>query len=972
MAAGQAPNNKETVYNSRVLSKWFAIASILLLVVTLWAAIQDYARPWKVYQRQSQKIATAVAERKLLEADKAMNKQQLETLEKDIAAVVAKQAEVTKEIDAKIEAIEAKLYGATKRYQDEKGKLDEAHYTLEVAIKKRDKNLNEIIARYKKDEKEVGRLSRIAERLRLASEKAQADKKDILSKETELQSRLASLTRTRDQLNKAINNTEINLVNLARNAPLMDFISPTIKVNQVILNGLYDDYFFNKVPRIDRCMTCHVNANQAGFEDFPQPFATHSKLHLIAGPESPHPAEKVGCTVCHAGVPQSVDFNNAAHTPADPVQAAEWEAKYHFHYSHHIKTNMIPLPMVEGKCIQCHASEVVFKDAPTLNAGMRLIERYGCYGCHKFAGHFDKLSTEKKAGPALTRVASKVDADWLKKWLWDPKSYRPTTLMPSFWQVHNNSDEASLERGKVEVDAIAHVIMAKSKPYEPLKLASVAGDVARGKTLVEQVGCLGCHAVNDVEVKRPTDPKALGYKDPRIPMFGPELNQLGSKVSYEWLVSWLKQPQHYWEQTSMPSMKLSDQEAADIAVYLLEKKNPSFEALAVPTPKDEVRDEVVLEFLLGQMPTRDARTKLASMSLDEKKGFLGDKLISHYGCYACHAIEGFETAPNIGAELTTEGSKEVTKFAFENVEIPHTSREAWIFTKIRTPRIWDIGKKRDFQAKARMPHFGFTAEQANAIATVVVGYENKNVASEMIARVDGRKEAIISGHRLVNQKNCIGCHALEDKDNPIGGEVLAHFGDKSEGPPLLYNQGEKTQAEWLFKYLKNTDVMIRPWVKIRMPTFGLSDSQTTTIVRYFSAYDSASSLFSSKQSSLSDAQVRQAEGLIKELGCMTCHAVLQPGQDPSAYAPHFKNVKARLGYDWVKTWLENPNAIMPGTRMPALWPNTDPMDEKSARIGVPGYLDGDANKQIELVRDYLFQYPGAPALPPASPAPTTR
>jgi cbb3-type cytochrome oxidase cytochrome c subunit len=968
MAAGQPPNNKDTVYNTRVLSKWFAISAILLLVVTLWAAIQDYARPWKVYQRQTQRIATAVNERKLLEADKAMNKQQLDTLEKEIAELEKKQSEVTKEIDAKIAKIDAQLYGATKRYQIEKGKLDEAHYRLEGAIKKRDSNLKTILEKYKKDEKEVARLARIEERIRLASEKAHADKKDILSKEKETADRLASLTRTRDQLNKAINNTDVNLINLARNAPLLDFIAPTIKINQVILHGLYDDYFFNKVPRIDRCMTCHVNANQPGFEDFPQPFATHSKLHLIAGPDSPHPVEKMGCTVCHAGVPQSADFNNAAHTPRDPVMAAEWEAKYHFHYSHHIKTHMIPLQMTEGKCIQCHAAEVVFKDAPTLNVGMRLIERHGCYGCHKFAGHFEQLSNEKKAGPSLTMVASKVDPVWLKKWLWNPKSYRPTTLMPSFWQTHNNSDEASLERGKVEVDAISHWIVAKSKKYEPLKLASqVVGDASRGKTLVEQVGCIGCHAVEDVVVKRTDNPKEPGYKDPRAVMFGPELNQMGSKVSYEWLVSWLKQPQHYWAQTAMPSMKLSDQEAADIAVYLLEKKNPEFEALPAPVAKDEIRDDVVLEFLVGQMPTRDARVKLASMSLEEKQMFLGEKLISHYGCYGCHAIEGFENAPKIGAELTTEGSKEVTKFAFENVEIPHTSREAWIFTKIRTPRIWDVGKKRDFQAKARMPHFGFTAEQANAIATVVIGYENRNVGGEMMAKVDARKEQIIAGHRLINQKNCIGCHALEDKNNPLGGEILAHFADKSEGPPLLYTQGLKTQSDWLFKYLKNTNVMIRPWVKVRMPTFGLSDSQTTTLVKYFSAYDRSDSLFSSKQSSLSSEQVRIAEGLIKELGCMTCHAVLQPGQDPSAHAPHFKNVKARLGNDWVRHWLENPNAIMPGTRMPALWPNSDPLDEKSARIGVPGYLDGDANKQMDLIRDYLFQYPGEATLPPPAP-----
>lgn len=967
MAAGSGPTNTDTVYSSRTLSKWFAIASILLLIVTIWAAIQDYARPWKKYQRQHQAMATAINERKLLEANKALNKTQLEKIEADIASLEAKQKEVTREIDAKIEKLAAELYIITAEYQTQKGLLDAEHYRLEGAIARGDSKVPSMLETYNKNKKKVRRLFLKQEEAALAKEAAEKTKKDILSQQKELNDQLAALTRTREQLTKAINSTKVSLLNLARNAPILDFIAPTIKVNQIILNGLYDDYFFNKVPRVDRCMTCHVNANKAGFEDFPQPFATHSKLHLIAGPDSPHPVEKVGCTTCHAGVPQSIDFKKAAHTPKDPVQAAEWKEKYGFYYDSHIKTHMVPLQYTEGKCIQCHAKEVVLDQAPTFNAGMRLIEKYGCFECHKFAGHFEKLAKEKETGPSLIRIASKVDENWIKKWLWDPKSYRPSTTMPAFWKLHNNSDEASLARGKVEVEAITHLLVSKSQPYEPLKLASASkGDIARGKTLVAEVGCLGCHAIDDVAVTRPTDSKELGYRDPRLPMFGPELNQMGSKVTDEWLRSWLKEPKHYWAGTSMPSMKLSDQEAADISAYLLSKRNEAFDALPVPVADDKVRDAVTLEFLEGDLSTRDARTKLASMSLEEKKTYLGEKLVSHYGCYACHAIQGFENAPMIGAELTEEGSKEVTKFAFENVHLPHTSREAWIYTKIRTPRIWDVGKKRDFQNKTRMPHFGFTHEQATAITAIVIGYESQKVDEAKKAPVDSRKEQIIAGHRLVHQKNCIGCHALESKDKHLGGEILAIYADKTEGPPLLYTQGRKTQPEWLFQYLKNTDVMIRPWVKIRMPNFGFSDEQASLLTKYFAAYDNAKYPFTSKHAStLSSSNLKEAENLFNELGCLTCHAVLKPGQDPSGAAPHLKNVKARLNGEWVREWLEDPNAIMPGTRMPSHWFNTDPMDPKSPRMGVGSYFGGDANKQMDAIRDYLFQYGGAAERPPA-------
>jgi len=1021
-------NQQDTVYSTRTLSKWFAIGSILLLLVTLWAGIQDYARPWKVYQRQAQKVSTAISERKLLEANLAMlqveakkikgeigdldkeledlrdpgikaqklaEKKALEEqaakvenvisgseigdkevntyassiveLDSEIEELGMKVSQVVVEIDEKLASLEAKLYAATMKYQTAKGIHDENHYWLEYAIKKKSPDVDKKLKAYKAEAAEVEALFKDLENATAARDQGLEDKKDILSKISSLEDKKASLERQRNTLKKAIQNTELNIVNVVRNAPVVDFIAPTIKVHQVILNGLYDEYFFNKVPRVDRCMTCHVNANKAGYEDFPQPFTTHSKLHLVSGPESPHPVETFGCTVCHAGVPQSVDFTNAAHTPGSFEQAAEWDAKYGFHKNHHIKTHMIPLKMTEGKCIQCHAQEVVLDEAPTLNAGMRIIERAGCYGCHKFEGHFDELYSEKKAGPSLERVASKVDSNWMKKWLWNPKAYRPSTLMPMFWQTHNNSDPASLERGKVEVDAIAHYIMKQSKEYEPLQLAStVVGDVSKGKTLVKEVGCLGCHAIDDMPVERPTDPKELGYKDPRVPMFGPELNQLGSKVTDEWLRSWLKQPKHYWAGTSMPSMKLSDQEVADISAYLLTKKNLDFEVAEVPQADPEVRDGVVLEFLEGQMHSETAKVQLASMSLEDKKDFLGEKMISAYGCYACHAIQGFEDAPRIGAELTVEGSKEVTKFAFDNVEIDHTSREEWIYTKIRTPRIWDVGKKRDFAAKARMPHFGLTHEQATAVTAVVIGYEAPNVAKARMAPVDGRKEDIIAGQRVVNRYNCIGCHALQKEGSEYGGEVLAYYDDNAEGPPLLYDQGHKTQSDWLFSYLKNTDVMIRPWVQIRMPNFQMTDEEARAITKYFAAYDSAPYPFNSSHAKpLSAAHLKEAEGLVNELGCMTCHGIRKPDEPVADAAPHFENVKARLNGYWITKWLENPNAIMPGTRMPALWPANDPDDPSKGYMGIPGYFDDDAMKQMEAVRDYLYQYGGKPTLPPA-------
>lgn len=963
-------NKQDTVYDSKQLSKWFAISSILLLIVTIWGLIQDYNRPWKSYQRQAQKIAASIGEDRLKKAQSAIDKGKLNQLQEELAKNEKAMAVDVVEIDAEIKKLSDDYYIKNRKYQDLKGELSADLFEIEKAIEEEnsptvDTKIREMKAAYDKKSKEVDKLGVIADAASAQLDKAKNLKEDILSKQKGLSDTHDKLLKEITIIKKSISDNEANLGNIVRNAPMVDFIAPTIKINQIILPQLKDDYFFNKVARVDRCMTCHVVIDKAGFEDYPEPFRTHPKLKLMVGADSAHPAEKIGCTVCHSGVPQSADFVKSAHVPRNAEEGQEWELKYGYHPDENVKTQMLPLGMVEGQCLQCHAKQTQLEGAPNFNAGMRLIERYGCFNCHKIAGHFERLAKEKKSGPQLNNIASKVTAEWAKKWIWDPKSFRPTTLMPNFWQVHNNSDPASLERSKVEVDSIIYYLFKRATPFEPIKMSSKAvGDASRGKEIVGSVGCLACHAVDDFPRKNPDSMNKLGWKDPRVPLVGPELNQLGSKVTKEWLFSWLTNPKHYWEQTTMPSMKLSEQEAVDVAEYLLSKHNEEFEKLPAPEAKDEVRNKLVLDYLVKSMSPKEAETKLASMSLEDRKDFLGDKFVNYYGCYECHAIKGLENGASLGAELTTEGSKDVSKFAFDNVHIEHISRPQWIYTKIRTPRIWDVGKLRDFEAKAKMPHFGFTNEQAEAIAGIILGQQNKNVDESAMFPVDGRWEHIIEGQRLINRYNCVGCHAIEKK----AGHILAFYQDDlAMGPPNLNNEGAKVQPEWLHSYLLNTNVMIRPWIKLRMPNFRLTNDEATTITKYFAAYDSAPYPFIHKANNpLTTDDMKQVQGLFTDAGCLSCHAVRKAGEDVSAAAPHLNTVKARLRPDWVVRWITCPDCIMPGTRMPGLWQPTDPdhPGPESEHSPIGTYFNSNASTQINKMRDFLFQYGGAPELPP--------
>ena len=43
-------------------------------------------------------------------------------------------------------------------------------------------------------------------------------------------------------------------------------------------------------------------------------------------------------------------------------------------------------------------------------------------------------------------------------------------------------------------------------------------------------------------------------------------------------------------------------------------------------------------------------------------------------------------------------------------------------------------------------------------------------------------------------------------------------------PPELNGEGRKVQPDWFFSFLKNVEP-IRPWLEVRMPTFGFEDQQ---------------------------------------------------------------------------------------------------------------------------------------------------
>ncbi|NIV71785.1 MAG: c-type cytochrome, partial [Calditrichae bacterium] len=87
------------------------------------------------------------------------------------------------------------------------------------------------------------------------------------------------------------------------------------------------------------------------------------------------------------------------------------------------------------------------------------------------------------------------------------------------------------------------------------------------------------------------------------------------------------------------------------------------------------------------------------------------------------------------------------------------------------------------------------------------------------------------GNRLIRKFNCRGCHVV----GRTGGHIQEHLKAKTQYPPPLemgtYHVGERLKGSWLFSFLK-APTPVRTWMKVRMPTFSLTDQE----VRDFTAY----------------------------------------------------------------------------------------------------------------------------------------
>ncbi len=532
-----------------------------------------------------------------------------------------------------------------------------------------------------------------------------------------------------------------------------------------------------------------------------------------------------------------------------------------------------------------------------LDAGRLLLTELSCTACHQ-AGK----ELAPKGGPHLNGVVSRLQRNWIRSYLHSPGHVKSGGAMPGL--LHQIPET---ERDDA-IDALV-AFLTDTEAIEPKIVASggnpvahefwLKGDVARGRGLYHQIGCIACHAIDsdfqpaksvqsDLERKieslglEPEELKEMGLVIPK-PIQPVPMSSISTKYTLRSLSMFLIAPHLVRPAGRMPSLKLQPHEAADISTYLF-------------------RDASEITHDAASQRQSSSQTKMRSdtSNLVEQ----GRTYFEQLACVNCHANP--KSKPRLAMPLMKLNISEIDKGCLAN--------------------------------SPNSPRFGLSDSQKKALQT-------------SIASLQKSKSANVQIHPSFTmlQLNCYACHERGGRGGVglVQGPYFENaqqidIGDEGRMPPPLDHVGRKLTGEWIQKVLEGKGD-VRPHFLARMPVFsehakGLAAAFIDADKRDHVPHEENPGLVNATKADL------EAGRQLLDSGCVQCHA-LRSESLPGSIGIDLADVASRIQPEWFYAFLLNPASLKKNTRMPAFF-----ADGKSSN---PHILDGDIPLQIASIWGYL-------------------
>lgn len=190
--------------------------------------------------------------------------------------------------------------------------------------------------------------------------------------------------------------------------------------------------------------------------------------------------------------------------------------------------------------------------------GRRLFEELSCGACHAGPEELERFEAPRLAG-----IGARVAPEWLRTWLRDPAGVRPGTSMPSLFAT------MSLDERSEAIEELVHFLASLGGPFEDGRPELSAARLERGRRLYHSIGCVACHAAHETpeDLAEPLwsfagDASAHGPRTHR------SLAHLPAKTRADALAEFLLDPLARRPDGRMPDLRLTPDEARDVATYL--------------------------------------------------------------------------------------------------------------------------------------------------------------------------------------------------------------------------------------------------------------------------------------------------------------------------------------------------------------------------------------------------------------------
>ena len=339
-----------------------------------------------------------------------------------------------------------------------------------------------------------------------------------------------------------------------------------------------------------------------------------------------------------------------------------------------------------------------------------------CITCHSLAvtraGETKLIGGD--IGPELTKVASKVNPDWLVAWLRNPQAYLPHAEMPRYQWSDQDLFVVTryIESNLTDTSLLSDV---------PNLGTPTPTEVQLGRRLFLEKGCGSCHVIQGVAPQADYGPdlSSLGRKTIAQLEFG---NSKIPRTLVAYIEAKVTNPLSVNAAARMPQYSLSSSDLTALTTALLSMSGSSASA--------------GLEGLV--QPAEHPKFRPA--------GAFGE-LYERYKCYVCHRFNGY--GGTLAPDLSFEGSRAQRQWIIDFLKNPQTLRPTLTF---------------------RMPQFNIPTEAATVLAdylTMVMQSPNVNLAG--VEAKAFTPQMISLGKQLYDVKyQCQSCHTIGSSGGYVG------------------------------------------------------------------------------------------------------------------------------------------------------------------------------------------------------------